>query len=95
MPRQTDPSRFLTGASSSIPLSRRLTVKLWLGVVLLEIPSNVVLQRIGPHNWIPIQIVAWGIAETLTFLVKSKSGWWAARIFLGSKSRERSKQPDR
>jgi len=61
-------------------------------VVLLEIPSNVVLQRVGPHNWIPIQIIIWGIAETLTFLVKNKSGWWAARIFLGSEWRARSVQ---
>ncbi|WVQ82083.1 hypothetical protein IAT38_004211 [Cryptococcus sp. DSM 104549] len=56
---------------------------LWLGVVLLEIPSNVALQRIGPHRWIPIQIIVWGLAETLSCLVKNKEGWWAARLFLG------------
>ncbi|ODN74774.1 hypothetical protein L202_07095 [Cryptococcus amylolentus CBS 6039] len=56
---------------------------LWLGVVLLEIPSNVVLQRVGPHRWIPIQIIIWGLAETLTYKVSSKGGWYAARLFLG------------
>ncbi|WVQ75366.1 hypothetical protein IAR50_004985 [Cryptococcus sp. DSM 104548] len=56
---------------------------LWLGVVLLEIPSNVVLQRVGPHRWIPLQIIIWGLAEALTCLVKSKGGWYAARLFLG------------
>jgi hypothetical protein len=61
-----------------------LIPKLWLGVVLLEIPSNIVLQRIGPHNWIPIQIIVWGVAETLTYLVQNKAGWWTARLFLGS-----------
>lgn len=52
--------------------------------MLLEIPSNVVLQRIGPHRWIPLQIIVWGLAETLTYLVKNRAGWWTARLFLGS-----------
>ncbi|KAL1412249.1 hypothetical protein Q8F55_003260 [Vanrija albida] len=56
---------------------------LWLGVVLLEIPSNVVLQRVGPHRWIPLQIIVWGLAEVLTYLVKNRAGWWTARLFLG------------
>ncbi|WVQ82589.1 hypothetical protein IAT38_004719 [Cryptococcus sp. DSM 104549] len=56
---------------------------LWLGVVLFEIPSNVLLQRIGPHHWIPLQMIIWGLAETLTSQVKNKEGWWAARLFLG------------
>lgn len=32
---------------------------LQLGVVLFEIPSNVVLYRIGPRVWITFQIFAW------------------------------------
>jgi hypothetical protein len=32
---------------------------LQLGVVLFEIPSNVVLYRIGPRVWITLQIFAW------------------------------------
>lgn len=32
---------------------------LQLGVVLFEIPSNVVLYRIGPRVWIAFQIFSW------------------------------------
>ena len=51
----------------------------------MEIPSNVILQRIGPTIWIPLQIIVWGLAEVLTYRVTSPGGWYTARIFLGSK----------
>ncbi|KEZ44019.1 hypothetical protein SAPIO_CDS3738 [Scedosporium apiospermum] len=56
---------------------------LWLGIVLLEIPSNVILHRIGPTYWIPGQVVVWGLIEVLQCFVKNSSGWYAARLFLG------------
>ncbi|KAH6654748.1 major facilitator superfamily domain-containing protein [Truncatella angustata] len=56
---------------------------LWLGIVLLEIPSNIVLHRIGPHYWIPAQVIIWGLIEVLQMFVRNASGWYAARIFLG------------
>ncbi|GAA5974281.1 hypothetical protein JCM11641_006710 [Rhodosporidiobolus odoratus] len=59
------------------------TSLLWLGIVLLEIPSNIILQRIGAHIWIPAQVVIWGLAETLSMFIKNKSGFYAARLFLG------------
>lgn len=30
-----------------------------LGIVLLEIPSNIILYRVGPSLWIGTQIIAW------------------------------------
>ncbi|KAJ0420811.1 major facilitator superfamily domain-containing protein [Aspergillus carlsbadensis] len=56
---------------------------LWLGIVLLEIPSNIVLHRIGPHYWIPAQVVTWGVIEVLQSQVKNAGGWYVARLFLG------------
>ncbi|KAJ9150375.1 MFS general substrate transporter [Pleurostoma richardsiae] len=56
---------------------------LWFGIVLLEIPSNVVLHRIGAHYWLPVQVVVWGLIEVLQSFVKSSGGWYAARLFLG------------
>ena len=50
----------------------------------MEIPSNVILQRIGPTVWIPVQIIVWGLAELLTYRVTNAGGWYTARIFLGS-----------
>ncbi|KAI0119414.1 MFS general substrate transporter [Daldinia grandis] len=56
---------------------------LWFGIVLLEIPSNIILHRVGPHYWIPLQVVVWGILEVLQMLVRDAGGWYAARLFLG------------
>ncbi|OTA94856.1 hypothetical protein M434DRAFT_10376 [Hypoxylon sp. CO27-5] len=56
---------------------------LWFGIVLLEIPSNVILHRVGPHYWIPLQVVVWGVIEVLQMFVKNYGGWIAARLFLG------------
>ncbi|CEL02569.1 hypothetical protein ASPCAL03737 [Aspergillus calidoustus] len=56
---------------------------LWLGIVLLEIPSNIVLHRIGPHYWIPAQVVTWGVIEVLQSQVTNAGGWYVARLFLG------------
>ncbi|KAL6852253.1 hypothetical protein ACO1O0_006794 [Amphichorda felina] len=41
---------------------------LWLGIVLLEIPSNVIV---------------WGLIEVLQCFVTGPGGWYAARLFLG------------
>ncbi|KAK9897321.1 MFS general substrate transporter [Cystobasidium minutum MCA 4210] len=59
------------------------TSLLWLGIVLLEIPSNVVLHRIGAHWWIPVQVILWGLAEVLHSQIKGVGGYYTARLFLG------------
>ncbi|OTB18984.1 hypothetical protein K445DRAFT_54466 [Daldinia sp. EC12] len=56
---------------------------LWFGIVLLEIPSNIVLHRVGPHYWIPLQVVVWGVIEVLQMFVRNAGGWYVARLFLG------------
>ncbi|KAI2621698.1 MFS general substrate transporter [Hypoxylon sp. NC1633] len=56
---------------------------LWFGIVLLEIPSNIVLHRVGPHYWIPLQVIFWGLVEVLQMFVRNAGGWYAARLFLG------------
>ncbi|KAI2781601.1 MFS general substrate transporter [Daldinia loculata] len=56
---------------------------LWFGIVLLEIPSNIVLHRVGPHYWIPLQVVVWGVIEVLQMFVRNAGGWYAARLVLG------------
>ncbi|KAI0011194.1 MFS general substrate transporter [Xylariaceae sp. FL0662B] len=56
---------------------------LWFGIVLLEIPSNIVLHRVGPHYWIPAQVVVWGLIEVFQMFVRGAGGWYATRLFLG------------
>ncbi|CUM57877.1 unnamed protein product [Debaryomyces tyrocola] len=36
-----------------------------IGIVALEIPSNILLQKFGPSRWLSFQIVAWSLCATL------------------------------
>ncbi|KAK6066835.1 alternative sulfate transporter [Seiridium cupressi] len=54
-----------------------------LGIVLLEIPSNILLQRIGPKTWLSCQILAWGFVATFQNFITNYGGYLATRIILG------------
>jgi len=48
-----------------------------------EVPSNLLMKKIGPHRWFPFQMVCWGIVCTLTCVTKNLGGLIVIRIFLG------------
>lgn len=48
--------------------------------------TQIILQRIGAHIWIPAQVIVWGLAEILHMFIKTKSSFLAARFFLGRTS---------
>lgn len=56
-----------------------------LGIILLELPSNLVLYRIGPQKWISGQIICWGLCATFQAFIKGKGVgvWYATRLLLG------------
>ncbi|KAF9694255.1 hypothetical protein EKO04_008064 [Ascochyta lentis] len=56
---------------------------MFLGIVVLEIPSNIILQRIGPRKWISAQVFVFGAVATLQVFVKNKAGFLVSRSFLG------------
>ncbi|KZT08305.1 MFS general substrate transporter [Laetiporus sulphureus 93-53] len=56
----------------------------FLGYVLFEIPSNIVLKRLTPRMWLPTLMVVWGIVSTLMGLVHNYGGLLAVRFFLGA-----------
>ncbi|KAJ5496516.1 Major facilitator superfamily domain general substrate transporter [Penicillium fimorum] len=76
-------STFLSDTSMTRDQANTGVSLLWLGIVLLEIPSNIILHRVGPHYWIPTQVIVWGLVEVLQMFVTNASGWYAARLFLG------------
>ncbi|KAF2086701.1 alternative sulfate transporter [Saccharata proteae CBS 121410] len=53
------------------------------GIVLLEIPSNIILYRIGPQKWISGQIIAWGLVATFQAFQKGLPAYMVTRILLG------------
>ncbi|KAF4498931.1 nicotinamide mononucleotide permease [Fusarium agapanthi] len=56
-----------------------------LGIVLLELPSNLVLYRLGPQKWISCQILCWGLVATFQAFIKGKGvgAYYATRLLLG------------
>ncbi|GAA6007189.1 hypothetical protein JCM10207_001538 [Rhodosporidiobolus poonsookiae] len=56
---------------------------LYLGIVLLEIPSQLVLQRVGPSRWISVQILAFGLVATFQAWMNNYGSYLATRILLG------------
>ncbi|KAL4874387.1 major facilitator superfamily domain-containing protein [Aspergillus karnatakaensis] len=56
---------------------------MFLGIIVLEIPSNMLLQKIGPSKWIPAQVFVFGLIATMQVFLKSRSGFLATRMLLG------------
>jgi MFS transporter, ACS family, tartrate transporter len=53
------------------------------GYFLFEIPSNLMLHKIGARVWIARILITWGIIATLTGFVQSSSQLYIARFALG------------
>ncbi|EON98495.1 putative alternative sulfate transporter protein [Phaeoacremonium minimum UCRPA7] len=53
------------------------------GIVLLEIPSNIILYRLGPKIWISGQIFAWGLVATFQAFQHGLPAFLATRLLLG------------
>ena len=53
------------------------------GYLLFEIPSNLVLHRIGARVWIARILITWGTVATLTGFVQSANQLYIARFALG------------
>ncbi|KAK3905782.1 hypothetical protein C8A05DRAFT_30412 [Staphylotrichum tortipilum] len=53
------------------------------GIVILEIPSNIILYRVGPTVWIGAQILAWGFVAAFQAFQKGLGPFLATRLLLG------------
>ncbi len=53
------------------------------GYFLFEVPSNLLLHRIGARVWIGRILLSWGLVATLTGFIQSVHQLYAARFFLG------------
>lgn len=56
---------------------------LYVGIIVGEIPSNYLLQLIGPRIWISFQILCFGLIATFQAFQSSYGGYLATRILLG------------
>ncbi|TGZ76791.1 inner membrane transporter yfaV [Ascodesmis nigricans] len=56
---------------------------MFLGIVLLEIPSNMILQRVGPRKYMAAQVFIFGLVATMQTFLKNKTGFLVSRSILG------------
>lgn len=55
----------------------------FIAYALFGVPSNLVLDRVGPRRWIATLMVVWGLLSSSMFLVESASGFYTLRFLLG------------
>jgi MFS family permease len=54
-----------------------------LGIVLFEIPSNMILYRVGPGKWLTLQLFLFGIVSTFQAFQNNYGSFIATRLLLG------------
>jgi len=57
---------------------------LFIGYVLFELPSNLVLRRVGARRWIAVITAGWGICATATAFVTDETTFYLLRFLLGA-----------
>ena len=55
----------------------------FLGYVLAEVPSNIILHRVGARTWIARILVTWGIVSACMMFVQSETSFYILRFLLG------------
>jgi len=55
----------------------------FIGYFLFEVPSNLILHKVGARIWIARILLTWGFIASLTGLVQSVHQLYAARVLLG------------
>ncbi len=55
----------------------------YLGYLLFEVPSNLILHRLGARRWISRIMITWGIVSTCTMFVTDARSFYLVRILLG------------
>ncbi len=55
----------------------------FLGYFLFEVPSNLVLHRVGARIWIARIMITWGLISALTLFIRTPTMFYVARFLLG------------
>ncbi len=55
----------------------------FVGYFFFEVPSNVILHRVGARIWIARIMVTWGVVASSTAFVQGEIGFYVVRVLLG------------
>jgi sugar phosphate permease len=56
----------------------------FVGYIIFEVPSNLVLERVGAKIWIARIMITWGLLSACTMLVTSTTQFYILRFLLGA-----------
>lgn len=55
----------------------------FLGYFIFEVPSNMIMHRVGASRWIARIMITWGVVAAAQALVQGQTSFYIARIVLG------------
>ncbi|MFL9925418.1 MFS transporter [Herbaspirillum lusitanum] len=55
----------------------------FIGYFIFEVPSNLILHKVGARRWIARIMVTWAIISALTLFVQTPTQFYVVRFFLG------------
>src|SRR4029453_10236347 len=55
----------------------------FLGYFLFEVPSNLILEKVGARLWIARIMIVWGLVSMAMVFVRGEQSFYAMRIALG------------
>jgi D-galactonate transporter len=55
----------------------------FVGYFLFELPSNLILERVGPRRWIARIMITWGLLSSATMFVQGERSFYTLRVLLG------------
>jgi len=56
----------------------------FIGYFIFEVPSNVILERVGARLWMFRIMLTWGLVSMATAFVHERTGFFVARFLLGA-----------
>ena len=56
----------------------------FLGYMLFEVPSNLILHKVGPRIWIARILVTWGIVSCAMAMIQGPTSFYVMRFLLGA-----------
>jgi ACS family tartrate transporter-like MFS transporter len=55
----------------------------YLGYLLFEVPSNLLMRRVGARRWIARILISWGVISMATMFARDQWSFYTLRILLG------------
>lgn len=55
----------------------------FVGYFITDVPSNIILQKVGPRIWLARIMISWGVIAACMMFIKSSTGFYILRFLLG------------